>query len=392
MAAGGRTGVAVRATQRSTSSLASSAHVFPDKVKAYSEARRVLGHAAVSCSTSGAGSPTTISPMAVTDALTALFPQDPPLFMARTPHGYHDIARIREELVRRGFQDISIETVDFTSKARSARDVAIAYCQGTPLRNEIVARDALRLEEATNVAEVALAKRFGSGAIEGSDQRARRSPRLKLPAALSAANPRRCDLVRPSAYNRSSTRLKNRGGSWLAAAFRHSAPWRRPSPTISAPTTPPCGNCGARRRIPPGRPGLDRALNQPVEAGDDGDREVGGVIAGELDHGLIVRQLAKIAVQQRGLLVGPQAARTRGAARSADTGRLPAACGRRSTARRRRDRMPRACRRITTFRCRRRRDIASLASRSHRRNWSWPSCVVELPPNGHQFMRHQRWC
>ena len=66
-----------------------------------------------------------------------------------------------------GFQDISIETVDFTSKAKSARDVAIAYCQGTPLRNEIVARDALRLEEATNVAEVALAKRFGGGAIEG---------------------------------------------------------------------------------------------------------------------------------------------------------------------------------------------------------------------------------
>ena len=56
-----------------------------------------------------------------------------------------------------------------TSPARPsrARDVAIAYCQGTPLRNEIVARDASRLEEATNVADAALAKRFGNGAIEG---------------------------------------------------------------------------------------------------------------------------------------------------------------------------------------------------------------------------------
>ena len=103
----------------------------------------------------------------VTDALSALFPQDPPLFMARTPHGYHDVARIREDLSAGGFQDISIETVDLISKAKSARDVAIAYCQGTPLRNEIVARDASRLEEATNVAEAALAERFGSGAIEG---------------------------------------------------------------------------------------------------------------------------------------------------------------------------------------------------------------------------------
>ena len=53
------------------------------------------------------------------------------------------------------------------SKARSARDVAIGYCQGTPLRNEIEARDASRLEEATNQATDALARRFGTGAIEG---------------------------------------------------------------------------------------------------------------------------------------------------------------------------------------------------------------------------------
>jgi hypothetical protein len=99
--------------------------------------------------------------------LTALFPQDPPLFMARTPHGYHDVARIREELSAGGLHHVSIETVEHTSKAGSARDVAIAYCQGTPLRNEIVARDATRLEEATIVAADALIKRFGSGAIEG---------------------------------------------------------------------------------------------------------------------------------------------------------------------------------------------------------------------------------
>jgi len=47
------------------------------------------------------------------------------------------------------------------------RDVAIAYCQGTPLRNEIVARDEQGLERATNIATDALARRFGSGAIEG---------------------------------------------------------------------------------------------------------------------------------------------------------------------------------------------------------------------------------
>src|ERR1700730_7182402 len=42
-------------------------------------------------------------------------------------------------------------------------DVAIAYCQGTPLRNEIDARDPSRVEEATQKAAEALAQRFGSG-------------------------------------------------------------------------------------------------------------------------------------------------------------------------------------------------------------------------------------
>ena len=140
---------------------------FPDKVKGYSEARRVLRPRGRFLFNVWDRISDNHFADVVTEALAALFPQDPPLFMARTPHGYHDVARIREELSAAGLQEISIETVDFISKAKSARDVAIAYCQGTPLRNEIVARDTSRLEEATNVAEAALTKRFGSGAIEG---------------------------------------------------------------------------------------------------------------------------------------------------------------------------------------------------------------------------------
>ena len=53
----------------------------------------------------------------------------------------------------------------------SSPDVpAIAYCQGTPLRSEIEARDASRLTEATSVAAAAVAKRFGSGAVDGKIQ------------------------------------------------------------------------------------------------------------------------------------------------------------------------------------------------------------------------------
>lgn len=140
---------------------------FPDKIKGYGEARRVLkagGH--FFFSVWDQISENEFADV-VTGALAALFPQDPPLFMARTPHGYHDVERIREELTAAGFANILIESIDHRSRAASSRDAAIAYCQGTPLRNEIAARDASLLEKATEAAAAALARRFGQGPIDG---------------------------------------------------------------------------------------------------------------------------------------------------------------------------------------------------------------------------------
>jgi ubiquinone/menaquinone biosynthesis C-methylase UbiE len=140
---------------------------FPDKVRAYSEARRMLkpgGHFFFNvwdhiCENEFAD--------VVTEALATLFPENPPRFMARIPHGYHDVQRIRDDLTAAGFGEISFEAVNKISQASSPRDPAIAYCQGTPLRNEIEALDASRLEEATKHAAQALAVRFGNGPIEG---------------------------------------------------------------------------------------------------------------------------------------------------------------------------------------------------------------------------------
>jgi len=83
-------------------------------------------------------------------------------------HGYHDGDTIRRALAAAGFSAIDIATVAHRSQAASAREVAIAYCQGTPLRGEIEARDAARLEEATARAADAIARRFGTGAVDGA--------------------------------------------------------------------------------------------------------------------------------------------------------------------------------------------------------------------------------
>jgi ubiquinone/menaquinone biosynthesis C-methylase UbiE len=140
---------------------------FPDKLQGYKEAHRVLkpgGH--FFFNVWDRISENEFADV-VTEALAALFPHDPPRFMARTPHGYHDVEQIRQEVKAAGFGNASVDAVDRKSKASSSRDPAMAYCQGTPLRNEIEARDASRLEEATQKAAGALAQRFGTGAIEG---------------------------------------------------------------------------------------------------------------------------------------------------------------------------------------------------------------------------------
>jgi ubiquinone/menaquinone biosynthesis C-methylase UbiE len=143
---------------------------FPDRVQGYAEARRVLKPGRHFLFNVWDRIAANEFAEVVTDALATLFPADPPRFMARTPHGYHDADRIRADLTAAGFASIAVETLEHTSKAPSAREVAVAYCQGTPLRNEIEARDAAGLERATQVAADALAKRFGGGAVEGRIQ------------------------------------------------------------------------------------------------------------------------------------------------------------------------------------------------------------------------------
>jgi ubiquinone/menaquinone biosynthesis C-methylase UbiE len=141
---------------------------FPNKQQAYREARRVLKATGPFLFNVWDRLSENDFPNAVTEALAALYPQNPPQFMARTPHGYFDVDRIRAELIEAGFRKISIDAVEKISRASSALDVAVAFCQGTPLRNEIEAIGGSGLEAATQAAAEELVRRYGDGPIEGS--------------------------------------------------------------------------------------------------------------------------------------------------------------------------------------------------------------------------------
>ena len=143
---------------------------FPDKQKAYREARRVLKTGGRFIFNAWDRIEDNEFADVVTAALTDIFPDDPPLFLARTPHGYHDKTVIQDQLRSAGFVDITLDTVTRRSLAPSCQDPAIGYCQGTPLRNEIEARDASRLAEATAAAARRISERFGNGPVDGKMQ------------------------------------------------------------------------------------------------------------------------------------------------------------------------------------------------------------------------------
>jgi len=144
---------------------------FPDKARAFAEARRVLAPGGRLVFNVWDRIADNEFADAVTAALEPLFPADPPRFLARVPHGYHDPRTIERDLAAGGFTSAPrITTVTARSRAASARVPALAFCQGTPLRNEIETRDASRLGEATEAAATALARRFGAGAIEAKAQ------------------------------------------------------------------------------------------------------------------------------------------------------------------------------------------------------------------------------
>jgi ubiquinone/menaquinone biosynthesis C-methylase UbiE len=139
-----------------------------DRVRGFREARRVMREGARFVFNVPAQFQHNPVASRVQQVMEDLFPADPPTYLARVLHGYAENEVVDDDLTMAGFTDAIYTTVDLPYAAASARDAAVGYCLGTPLRQEIEARAAGDSESVVAAVAAALKRRFGAGPIDAT--------------------------------------------------------------------------------------------------------------------------------------------------------------------------------------------------------------------------------
>ncbi len=104
---------------------------------------------------------------AVHESVTKLDVESPPDFL-KQPYVYNDIEGIKTQLKDAGFSEISVEVLKKESRAKSAREVALALAVGSPLAAQLAERGLADIAVASIEAD--LVSEFGNGEISAPMQ------------------------------------------------------------------------------------------------------------------------------------------------------------------------------------------------------------------------------
>jgi SAM-dependent methyltransferase len=112
---------------------------FPDRVRAYGEALRVLKPGGVFAASIWDSLAHNDFARLAHELLLELFPDDPPEFLS-IPYGYHDLSVLKADLEEAGFDEIEILVQKRLCTCPRAGDVPSGFLRGSPAIHEILAR------------------------------------------------------------------------------------------------------------------------------------------------------------------------------------------------------------------------------------------------------------
>lgn len=136
---------------------------FPDRIGAYREIRRVLADSGRLLFSTWDGLESNSPALALSEILRSMFPDDPPDFVDRIPHGYADPVQVEVDVEEAGFDVLAIEYDEVVSEASSAKDLANGFCQGSPLRFGLEERG--DRDQFTATISAGMTERLGSGTV-----------------------------------------------------------------------------------------------------------------------------------------------------------------------------------------------------------------------------------
>jgi len=142
---------------------------FPDKLKALTEAARVLkpgGRFYFNIWDSFAHNHLIKT---VSRTIAEHLPADPISFY-NVPYGYYEIDVIKNLLFEAGFADIDISVLPRTSSAGTAREVALGYVLGTPARLELEQISPESVPKIVDAVEHAIGEEFGYTSVSAKMQ------------------------------------------------------------------------------------------------------------------------------------------------------------------------------------------------------------------------------
>lgn len=138
---------------------------FPDRIAAQREARRVLRRGGTYLFNVWDRIERNPVSQTVAEAVAALFPEDPPRFLDRTPYGHYQTDLLVAELKSVGFTGVRVETLEKRNGRVAAHDAAEGLCRGTPLSMEINAHGSDAMVWAVEAAAAQLAPLVASDGL-----------------------------------------------------------------------------------------------------------------------------------------------------------------------------------------------------------------------------------